>query len=253
MRAMAATPPPYPAGPTGGKLDTADSFERIFGLYAHQFAVLIPTAIVIFVPLATIAGIASRTNSVALSLIDLVLSLIGQALYTGAVVEAVNDMRNGSRDFTLGDLLRSAAPFVLTLVFAGFLFGMIVGVGLLLFIVPGLVFLTWFCLIAPIVVVERQGVFAAMTRSRALVVGNGWRVFGVMLVTFLIVAVVGGVFGRIAHAVSGSGFAYFAAQAVGNVLTAPILALAVAVLYFQLRDIRQGTSGLSAPAPPPRP
>ena len=43
--------------------------------------------------------------------------------------------------------------------------------------------------IAPVIVVERRGVFDAFGRSRQLVRGNGWPVFGTVLVAFLIAAV----------------------------------------------------------------
>ena len=236
----------------GGKLDTAESFDRIFGLYGHQFAVLIPLAAVIFIPIAVLSGLASRTGSVALGLVYVVLSLVGQALYTGAVVEAVNDMRDGRRDYSLPELLRAAAPYIWALIAAGVLVGLIVLLGLILLVIPGLVFLTWFALAAPAIVVERRGVFAAMTRSRELVSGNGWRVFGVIVVTFLVLLVVGTVFDRIATAASDNFGGHTFASLVGSVLTAPLLSLAVSVLYFQLRDIQQGTSGLAGPAPPPR-
>lgn len=248
----ATPPPPHPAGPTGRKLDTADAFDRMFSLYGHQFAILIGTALVIFVPIAILSGIVGSSGSVGLAFVVLVLSLTGQALYTGAVVEAVEDMRDGRRDFSIGDLLRAAAPFIAPLIGAGFFFGVCVAVGLVLVIIPGLVFLTWFCLFAPAIVVERRGVFAAFTRSRELVRGNGWRVFGVIVVAFIIDAVVQSLLQRVATGVSDSWLPYTLLSLAGTVLTAPILALAVSVMYFQLRDMRQGTEGLSGPAPPPR-
>ena len=44
------------------------------------------------------------------------------------------------------------------------------GIGLLVFI-PGIVVYVWFCLAAPIVIVEREGGFGALKRSRVLVKG----------------------------------------------------------------------------------
>ena len=48
----------------------------------------------------------------------------------------------------------------------------------------------------PVVVLEKPGVFAAFGRSRELVRGHGWPVFGTLVVTWLItigVAIVGGI------------------------------------------------------------
>jgi hypothetical protein len=244
--------PPYPSVPPAGKLDTADTFERIGRLYVAQLPVLLGVALVIFVPIALLEGIVNSSNSFALAVLTSVISVAGQALYAGAVVEAVADMRDGRRDFGVPDLLRAAVPYIWPLVLAGILFGIAFVVGLLLLIVPGLVFATWFSLYAPAIVVERQGVLGSFRRSRELVRGNGWRVFGVLVVTVIVTAVLGAIIQRIAFGISDS----FGGAAVGALLsgliTAPVFALTVSTLYFQLRDLREGTSGLSGPAPPPR-
>jgi hypothetical protein len=249
---MATPPPQYPAGPAGAKLDTADAFDRIFALYRTQFAVLMGTALVIFVPIGILSGIVASSGSVFLAFLAIGLSLIGSALYTGAVVEAVNDMRDGRRDFSVGNLLQAASPVIIPLIAAGFLYGVMVVVGLILIIVPGLVFLTWFCLYAPAIVIEKRGIFAAFTRSRELVSGNGWRVFGVLIVAVLIQSVVQNLLQRIALNASDSAVVFTIVTTIASVITAPIISLAVSVMYFQLRDLKEGTQGLYAPAPPPQ-
>jgi hypothetical protein len=228
-----------------GKLDTADAFDRIFALYGHQFGVLIGAALAIFVPIGILSAVVASSGSLVLALVLGVLSAIGQALYTGAVVEAVDDMRDGRRDFSVADLLRSALPFTFPLIVAGIFYGICVAVGLLLIIVPGLIFLTWFSLFAPAIVVERRRIFDSFTRSRELVHGNGWRVFGVIVVAFIIQAVIQNILNRIG--INADSLAVRTVLAVaGGVITAPIMALAISVVYFQLRD-------LTAPvAPPPR-
>jgi hypothetical protein len=44
--------------------------------------------------------------------------------------------------------------------------------------------------VAPVTVLERPGVWGAFGRSRELVSGNGWNVFGVIVLVFLVIAVV---------------------------------------------------------------
>jgi hypothetical protein len=48
---------------------------------------------------------------------------------------------------------------------------------------------------APALMLEKQGILASMSRSRALVRGSWWRVFGVVLLSGLIAAVVSGIIG----------------------------------------------------------
>src|SRR4051812_33873368 len=122
---------PYPSGPQfSGKLDTAATFERIGQLYTSQFVVLIGLALVIFVPIALLQGAVYSSGSVGLAFVTSIIALIGQALYTGSVVEAVHDMRDGRRDFSVGDLFRASFPYIVPLILAGIVFGLIVVVGL---------------------------------------------------------------------------------------------------------------------------
>src|SRR3954454_16754344 len=141
----------------------------MFALYQRQFVVLIGAALAIYVPIGILTGVVVSSGSVALTLVVGVLSAIGQALYTGAVVEAVEDLRDGRRDYSVGQLLRAATPFIFPLIVTGLFYGICVAVGLILLIIPGLIFLTWFSLFAPAIVIERRGIFDSFNRSRELV------------------------------------------------------------------------------------
>jgi hypothetical protein len=222
-----------------GKLDTAAVFDHLFSLYRKQFPVLIGVGAAIFVPIAVLSGLAASSGSVALIPIVVILAAIGQSYYTGAVVEAVADMRDGRRDFSVGDLLRAAAPFMFPLLAAGFVYGLCVAVGLIALIIPGLLFLTWFSLFAPAIVLERRGILESFTRSRELVRGNGWGVFGVIVVAFVIQAVVNNLVQRIGLDIADSWLLAVLFTAIGSILTAPILGLAVSVVYFDLRDLKE--------------
>ena len=87
---------------------------------------------------------------------------------------------------------------------------------------------------------ERPGVFAALRRSRELVRGNGWQVFGVILVLYIVVGVLSFIIEAVADS-AGTGVGIVVRVIVG-VLTAPLSALAAAVLYFELRGSVCGRS-----------
>jgi hypothetical protein len=149
------------------------------------------------------------------------------------VVQLVRDVIDGRRDSSAGDLLRSVSPVVMTLIIVSILAGFATGIGLLLLIVPGLYLLTIWAVIAPVVVVEQPGVFESFGRSRALVKGHGWQVFGVIVLVVVLLLVVGIVTSILIDAAGDAG-----GSAIGwalNVITAPITALVAAVLYFALR------------------
>ncbi len=144
---------------------------------------------------------------------------------------------------------------VLPLIGASLLSGLGVGLGFFLFVVPGLILLTIWAVIAPVIVVERSGAIHAFGRSRALVRGNGWPVFATILVAFLITFIAASVLGAIGAAVANGAIVRIVFNAIASTLTAPIGALLAAVLYFRLRGIEEA-AGSSAggrgetPAPP---
>ena len=88
-------------------------------------------------------------------------------------------------------------------------------------------------MIAPVVVVEQTGVFDSFGRSRALVRGHGWQVFGVIILVVVLLLIVGIATAILIDAVGDAGGS--AISWALNVLTAPITALVAAVLYFALR------------------
>jgi uncharacterized membrane protein len=118
------------------------------------------------------------------------------------------------------------------LILVGIVAGVGIVIGFILIIVPGLILITIWSVAAPVVVLENPGVFASLRRSRELVRGNGWQVFGVIVVVYILVAIISFIIEAIADS-AGSGVGIVVRVIVG-VLTAPLAALASSVLYFEL-------------------
>jgi hypothetical protein len=87
------------------------------------------------------------------------------------------------------------------------------------------------------VVCEVRTPTEAIGRSRGLVRGHGWRVFSVLVVTFLLVLIADLLLASLANAISGSDIAFAVAQLLAGTLTAPVFALASAVLYLELLQL----------------
>jgi hypothetical protein len=233
------------------KLDVARVFERIFQIYRDQFTLLIPAALVVFVPVAILSGLIYAGDiSIFGALLVAAIATIATYWFQGMVVEAAEDILDGRRDHTVGSLVRSVTPVIAPLIVAGILAGIAVGIGLLLLIVPGLFLLTIWAVVAPVVVLERKGAIDAFGRSRELVKGHGWQVFGVIVVLFLLQFIVSAVIQAIANGISDSFAAYALSDLIVRLLVAPLSALAAAVLYFELRGRKEGagTDALTAPA-----
>lgn len=227
-------------------LDVGGTISQAFSIYGANAGVLLPVAFWLFLVVAILNGIAG--SSLILILLASVVGIAAGTLYQGMVVNLVRDVQDGRRDFSAGELLSQASPFILPLIGAGILAGIGIFVGFLLLLVPGLILLTIWAVIAPVIVIEKSGVFDSFGRSRELVRGNGWGVFGVIVIAFLIVFVGAIVFSAIAAAIADGPLLRIVFSALASTITAPISALVAAVLYFRLREIEGPLPG-AAPAP----
>jgi Uncharacterised protein family (UPF0259) len=214
------------------RLDGWAVIRRVFGIYVDQAPVLMPAAAVLFVFTGILADLLV-VASPGLALVAVLIELVAGTLFTGMVVELVADIQDGRRDASPRQLLRAATPVLGQLILVGIVAGIGVVIGLILVIIPGLYLLTVWSLAAPVVVLERPGVLASLRRSRELVRGNAWHVFGVIIVLYILVSVFSFIIEGVADS-AGSGVGIVVRVIVG-VLTAPLAALASAVMYFELR------------------
>jgi hypothetical protein len=231
------------------KLDVGGTLSQIFSTYGAQAGVLLPVALAIFAVVAIVNAIIA--GSLILLPLGLAVSVVAATLYQGMVVGLVRDVQDGRRDSSVQDLIDAAWPVVLPLIGVGILAGIAIGIGFLLFVIPGLILLTIWAVIAPVIVAERSGVMDSFGRSRELVRGNGWQVFGVIFVVFLISAVVAGILGAIGAGISDSVGMRILFNLIASTLTAPIAALAAATIYFRLLAIKGEPGTPEAPLPPP--
>jgi hypothetical protein len=230
-----------------GSMDVGAVIRRVFDIYVDQAPVLLPAAAVVFVITGILTAVLVAAAP-ALALVAVIISLVATTLFTGMVVELVADLQDGRRDSTVGRLLQAAMPVLGQLILVGIVAGVGIVIGFILIIVPGLILITIWSVAAPVVVLEHPGVFAALSRSRELVRGNGWQVFGVILVLDVLVVIVGSGI-ELAAESAGSGVGIVARVIVG-VLSAPLSALAAAVLYFELRGAQAADAAPgAAPAP----
>ena len=236
-----------------GRLDVIQVIRRVFEIYVDQAPVLMPAAAVVFV----ITGIVSAllvAASPGLALLALLISLIATTLFTGMVVELVADVQDGRRDARAGQLLRAVTPVIGQLILVGLVYAVGVVIGFVLLIIPGLILLTVWAVFAPVIVLERPPGLKALGRSRELVRGSGWQVFGVILVLFVGVGVIASAI-ELAAESAGTGVG-IVARVIAGVLTAPISSLAAAVLYFELGGRPAAAAagwGQSGPDPDPDP
>jgi hypothetical protein len=119
-----------------------------------------------------------------------------------------------------------------SVVLVSLLVGLIVAVGFVLLIIPGIIFLVFLSVSIPVLVVEGRRGTDAMGRSWNLVKGHFWHVLGVILVAAVIVGIVSGLIGSIG---GNAWVARWIFTAIAQIVTAPFAALVSVLLYLDLR------------------
>jgi hypothetical protein len=222
---------------------------RAFAIYRTQVGTLLAGAALIYLAQFVVNLVLPDS----LDFIGSIVSLVLTAFFTGMVVMLVRDLQDGHRDSSLGELFSSVTPVLVPVIVVSILFGIGVAIGFVLIIIPGLILLTIWSVVIPVTVVERPGILAAFGRSRELVRGNGWQVFGTILLVWLIAIVVGALGGLLASVFGGVIGALIVA--IIGALIAPVIALTAALIYFVLVEGRQPAAAAdtwttSAPEPP---
>jgi hypothetical protein len=222
--------------------------SRAFEIYRTQVGTLLAGAALIYLAQFVVNLVLPDS----LDWIGSIVSLVLTAFFTGMVVMLVRDLQDGHRDSSLGELFSSVTPVFVPVIVVSILFGIGVAIGFVLIIIPGLILLTIWSVAIPVTVIERPGIFAAFGRSRQIVKGNGWQVFGTILLVWLIAIVVGALGGLLASAFGGVIGALIVA--IIGALIAPVIALTAALIYFVLVEGRQPAAAdtwtTSAPEPP---
>lgn len=270
------------------KLDIGGVLSRAANTYKEQAGVLLPAALIVFgavmvigIVLGLIGAQLGVVGIIVFSLLVVAVAITAHVLYQGMVVQTVSDIQDGRRDASMGELFRSVVPVVPALIAAGALLGLAIFVPAaligyvinpllagLVILVLSIVLFALFCLVPAVIVVERPGVIDAFRRSRELVRGNEAQVLLIFAIIFVGLFIVAAILGAIVRAIVPVAGASAVLQLIVNTLLAPLFALVVSTIYFQLQPAASsggpGAVGAaptqtapsgqpSAPAPPAAP
>jgi hypothetical protein len=207
-------------------------------MYKAHWRHLIPIAFVVYALISLFALLLVVLLGWVGAVIGALIALAGVFWIQGALVIAIDDVRDGSVDLNIRETLNRVLPRLNTLTLAGLLAAVGITIGFLLVIVPGLILITLWLLIVPAIMLESRGVFESFGRSRQLVSGHGWSVFGVIVLTVLILIGVNIVLG-IVQAAFDSRWLDLLLDIASQTATAPFVALAWTITYFELRAIKE--------------
>ena len=227
-------PPGTPPGPRGIRTRTpGEIWSEAFRIYRENAANLLLIVAVVVVPLTFVSAVIVQTGVTILGL------LVGAAI--GIIIWAVLQaaVLRGAAQATIGDPVDIEASYRWGLARFGsvllvaLLVGIVVAVGFLLLVIPGLIFLVFLSVSEPALIVENRRGTEAMSRSWNLVRGHFWHA----LVVILVAAIITGVIQGILSAIGGDNwFVAWIFTAIAQIITAPFTALVTVLLYLDLRD-----------------
>jgi len=239
-------PPPPSLKPRS----VGEILEAAFDLYRKYWRSLILIVAVVVVPITIVQyaignalGGSTTTSAngevtvhatggtIAAATVGGLISFVMWQILIGAIAWAVASALVG-REPDVGDSYRFGYRRFWSILLVGVLVGLAVFVGLILFIIPGIIIAVRLSVSIPALVVERKRGTDALRRSWDLVKGYSWSVFGAFVVVALLNGIVNGVLTAIGN---DNWFATGILAAIASCITTPYLGLVIGLLYFDLR------------------
>jgi hypothetical protein len=173
----------------------------------------------------------------------LILWIVGTTVTGIAIKNASDQIEKG------GSNLNASFNFALSklpsLLAAQFIAGILTVLGLLLFIVPGVIVAIMFSLTLPTIIIEQKGAFESLGRSRNLVSNRWMKTFLLMLIVLIIVLIVNAVATYLAGPLS-------AIHPIANSLTTSIISAFVSPIYpVAITYLYYAMAAREKPPPPP--
>jgi hypothetical protein len=240
--------------------DLLSVYARIGRAYWRWAPSLLLLAVAVFVPLgllhaitvnAEIGSLGFSAGFRLLATIGAVLAiaatgLIGEVFYTGAVAISLTHRHQGRMPS-----VREIAGMInyRTLIAIDLLYGALVAVGLVFFLVPGILAFVWLGLTAPVVEIEHRGIRAAFRRSVQLVRGRFWTVALVLIPIEIVGDSLTDLVTSLTHGLFGSELiCEWIADVIANVAFTPFYAVAAVLLTVDLIREKGGGAELHEPA-----
>jgi hypothetical protein len=237
-------------------LAPARTLRRIGEVYVEQARFLLPVGLLLFIPLGLVEAAGEHLFELetedfdAAKLIPLIpaavaqvaTSAFGEVFFAGVAMAAVSESMEGRARPPLRTLVRTL-PYG-GLIAVDLLFSLGLAVGIVLLIVPGVIFFARYVLAGPLLKLERRGVRASFRRSRELARGHALPLLvllgGLWLATDLISSYLG----------EGGGLSFgesllgdWAVATVIELLVTPVWAVAVCVVTLRLLQVERDAGG----------
>lgn len=194
-------------------------------------------------------------------LFSVLFSIVSYALATVIVVNYILDYKeSGGKEFNKQEIRNNVKEDLLKTIFTMLVYGLLVMLASLLFVIPGIYFSLALSLAVIIRILNKDmGMGAAFKESRRLIKGNWWKTFGLFFIITLIFSVLTMVFlipamitntMIVMNSARGESIEQYSLLNIiltglghfGYVLTIPIPIVAAAVYYYSLKETKDAVS-----------
>lgn len=247
--------------------------DAVFQIFRAHFGPFVMGAAIAYVPAMVMQllllrsagafepGASATASTVALStafgtlwFVSMIVSMVSFAILT-ALLTVLTSQAYLGEPVDLSVAVRRALPRVLPAVGAGLAASILMGIGFMLLIVPGIYLALRFFAITPAAVLEGRGPSAALARSGELSKGRKWNIFLTFLLVLCIYFVIFFSVGLVS-ALLGGIVVQTVINAVLTIVLYPVIAITIVLLYYDARvqseglDIELMADALGSPATP---
>jgi hypothetical protein len=229
-------------------------YRRIGHVYLAWGPRLLALATLVFIPLGFVDALLEQVNTDSLdvtsgfqvaailgALAAVVTSgLFGEVFFSGAIAASLTHPEDEERPGFV-HLARHISYGKLIVV--DLIFTVMMVIGTIAVIVPGVLVFVYLSLSGPVVELEKRGIRDGFRRSFRLVRGHFWMAAAVLIPVEIVGDAVNDALVGAAHHTLGHGLlAAWAGEAVGNIVTAPVASVAFVLLTLDLIHHRDGVA-----------
>lgn len=205
----------------------------------------VPATIIIALLVALVLGSGNSASMmvgiIVVALLGFIINWIFTLVLQGAISYGVfRELRSENTGF--GNALGRGFASIGTLLPLAVVAGICIGVGYILFFIPGIIISCILAVVVPVCVVEKRGVFECMGRSAELTKGNRLKIFAVFFLVGVVVIIINKfIIPAIAVAIPNS-IVIMIVTIVLLVIPQAFQGVMTAVIYFDLRAVKEGVS-----------
>jgi hypothetical protein len=176
-------------------MNVGEILDHTFKMFGAQFKSYLSISALGMAPLFGFGLLAlvlyyllGRTTAIIVWLVAIIpIIAVGIAL-NGAIVKKAS-LQISDQSISVTEAYRFGFRKAWPIFLGGLLSGLVFMIGFILLIIPGIYFAISFSLFVQAIIIEEKRPWSALGRSRKLVKGSWWRVFGILLLTGILVSI----------------------------------------------------------------